>query len=438
MSRFIHRLDTWSRHSLFWLVAALLFFTLAAGRMADEQSLAPHYIHLADALLHGQLNLIETGNLYDLLIAPDGRAYVAGSPLPGVLLMPVVALFGNIFADVLFSIVVGALVVALVHHLFQRRWLTLLFAVGTPFLSLAALGSVWLQAHLVAILFGLLALLAALRWERWFLAGFFLMLAGLARPTLLFGAAFYSVYLLLTRRDRPWVRQMAWLIVPLVLGVLLHGAYNAARFGSPLDFGYQYTAGAPNVVAAYEAYGGFSPHFFSCNLFVSLANPPLIGRSAPNILFSVCDHLLVDVDFSTVASRAVEPNPLGMSIFLATPAFLLLLAALRRTPRNIAAWVGLLATMIPLWAYHNTGSSQFGYRYWFDAAPFWLLLLADNDPVALLRAGNTKRLIRLLAALKWPLIVLSIVITIWGALWWYELFVGVGWWELLIDPDLRM
>ncbi|MCO5183778.1 MAG: hypothetical protein M9928_03825 [Anaerolineae bacterium] len=437
MSSVKTHLDAWSRRSLFWFVAALLIYVLAAGWMTDEKSLAPHYVYLADALLHGQINLIETSNLYDLLIAPDGRAYVAGSPLPAVLLMPFVALFGNDFADVLPSIILGALNIALVQYLFRKRWLTLLFAVGTPYLYMAALGSVWLQAHLVAITFGLLALLAALRWDRWFVAGLFIMLAGMARPTMLFGAAFFAVYLLLTRRNRPWLRQMVLLIVPLLLGVLLHSGYNAVRFGRPLDFGYQYTAGAPNVIAAYAEYGGFNPHFLGCNLFVSLFNPPLINGNAPAVLSDACDHLLAGVDFDTVATTAFEPNPIGMSIFLVTPACFLLLAALRRTPLTIAAWVGLLATMIPLWLYHNTGSSQFGYRYWFDAAPFWLLLLAENDPTDLVKSGQANRLVRILAKLKWPLIALSIIIAVWGFLWMYQLFVGFGWWELLWQPGLR-
>ena len=89
------------------------------------------------------------------------------------------------------SIILGALNIALVQYLFlQTVQLTLLFAVGTLYLYMAALGSVWFTSHLAAITFGLLALLAALRWDRWFVAGLFIMLAGMARPTMLFGAAF--------------------------------------------------------------------------------------------------------------------------------------------------------------------------------------------------------------------------------------------------------
>jgi hypothetical protein len=66
-----------------------------------------------------------------------------------------------------------------------------------------------------------------------------------------------------------------------------------------------------------------------------------------------------------------------------------------------------------------------------------LLLLAENDPSVLRAAGNQSKLIRGLALLKWPLIGLSIVISVWGFLWMYRLFVGFGWLELLLDAGLR-
>jgi len=422
-----HRL--WE-HPFTWLLLALILNVAAAANMWDQQSLAPHYVHLADSLLHGRLDLMHTDNLYDLLVV-DGRAYVAGSPLPAVLLMPLVALFSNNFSDILFSIVIAALNVGLVHHLFRKPWLTLLFALGTPHLYMGALGSVWLMAHLVAILFALLALLAGWKHGNWFRAGLALGLAGLARPTLLFGAAFFAVYIWLQRagrqRLRARLRPLLLFALPVALGVTAHLFYNAARFGGPLDFGYQYTAGAPNIVATYNRYGGFSAHYLSCDLFVSLLNPPLVRGWAPPVLFSACDHLLAGVDIP--AGRGlVTPNPLGMSLLLVTPAFLLLLGARRRRPAIIAAWVGLLAIMIPLWAYHNTGSVQFGYRYWMDAAPFWLLLLAVTYPLE--PAAAASRLDRWLERARHPLILASIIINFWGFLWIYNLFVGEHWYAI--------
>lgn len=422
-------LATWrgyGQHPLIWGGLALAVYVLMAGRMYDQQSLAPHYIHLADALLHGQLHLLYTENLYDLLVVGD-RAYVAGSPMPAILLAPVVGFFNNEFSDVLFSLLLSAFNVALVQALFRRPWLTTLFAFGTSALYLASLGSVWLMAHVTATAFGLLALRAGWQQRRWGWAGLWLASGGLARPTLLFGAVFFLGLIWLDRppdaprrRGARW-RAVAWFGLPVALGVMGHLIYNQARFGRPLDFGYQYTAGAENVVAAYAEYGGFNPHFLGCNLFVSLLNPPEINGYVPPLLYRLCDHLLVDVDLTSRAAW-ITPNPLGMSILLVTPALVLLpWANWRRRPVWLAG-LGLLAVMLPLWLYHNTGSVQFGYRYWMDAAPFWLLLLNDAGE----RLGHTP-------ARRWlrgGLVALSIAIHLWGWWWMYTLFVGRTWWQL--------
>jgi hypothetical protein len=155
----------------------------------------------------------------------------------------------------------------------------------------------------------------------------------------------------------------------------------------------------------------------------------------PPVLYRWCDHLLEGVDLSD-RSAPVVPNPLGMSLFLVTPAFLLLFMARRRDPQTLAAWAGVLAVMVPLWMYHNTGSLQFGYRYWMDAAPFWLLLLAENvRPVGekgeLAPAGFLTTLDRWLWWLKNPLIAASVAINMWGFLWLYKIFVGVSWLALV-------
>jgi hypothetical protein len=131
------RISRLLQYPLVWTVLAFLTYAVAASGMWLQQSLAPHYIHLADALNHGQLHLLHTENLYDLLVVGE-RAYVAGSPLPAVLLMPIVALLSNTFSDILFSIVAGAINVGLVQAIFRRPWLTLLFALATPFLPPAS------------------------------------------------------------------------------------------------------------------------------------------------------------------------------------------------------------------------------------------------------------------------------------------------------------
>jgi hypothetical protein len=241
----------------------------------------------------------------------------------------------------------------------------------------------------------------------------------------------------------------------LALGISAHFAYNYARFKSFTDFGYAYVTGADNITSVYARYGGFNPRFVPCNLAVSLLSPPEVNGSVPPFITQACAYLLEGVNLADT-SAPIAPNPLGMSVFFVTPALLLIFLSLRpgesnshltdysadrrpapTTPEDLrprrwmlstwlarrgfqspaplvlAAWIGLLSTLIPLWFYHNTGSLQFGWRYLFDAATMWIILLA---------AGMQK-----VTRLKQGLILVSIAINLWGLLWMFEKLSGVSW-----------
>lgn len=432
-------------------VLALIGYAISAQVWARPVSIAPHYVYLAHALLNGRVDLIQLPpTTYDLL-SVNGQWFVAGSPLPSILMLPFVALFGVTFSDVAFSVVLGAITVALVYELLglfcrqnretsadpaypaassfgidetARRRLTLLFAVGTPFWYLAALGTYWYTAHVAAVLFALLAVREALTRQRWFLAGLWLACAGFARPTALALAPFFFALILFTARERTAhppltfhasliTRYSLQLLLALLIGLSAHAAYNLARFGSMTDFGYANVSGADNLTSVYVRYGGFNPRFAPCNLAVSLIAPPEVNGGVPAFITQACSYLLKGVNLSDT-SAPIVPNPLGMSIFIATPALLLIVRSIRRDPLLIAGWIGLLSTLIPLWLYHNTGSLQFGWRYLFDAAPLWIILLAYG-------ARQPGRLDR-------GLIFASVVINLWGFLWMFEKIAGRPWW----------
>ena len=96
---------------------ALFAYGLSAQVWAHAVSLAPHYVYLAYSLLHRHIDLIQLPpTTYDLL-QHNGQWFVAGSPIPSILMLPFVAIFGVGFSDVLFSVVVGAIDVALVYSL---------------------------------------------------------------------------------------------------------------------------------------------------------------------------------------------------------------------------------------------------------------------------------------------------------------------------------
>ena len=96
---------------------AFVAYALSAHVWTHAVSLAPHYVYLAQSLLHGHVDLIQLPpTTYDLLHF-NGQWFVAGSPMPSILMLPFVAIFGVGFSDVLFSIVLGAIDVALVYAL---------------------------------------------------------------------------------------------------------------------------------------------------------------------------------------------------------------------------------------------------------------------------------------------------------------------------------
>jgi hypothetical protein len=111
--------------------------------------------------------------------------------------MPFVSLWGVGVSDIPFGVVAGAINVVLMYDLLRltgvslpaRRWLAALFAAGTAHWYIAAIGSYWFNAHVVAVLFVTLYARETLgragdEWQGR------LALAGLARPTVLFAAPF--------------------------------------------------------------------------------------------------------------------------------------------------------------------------------------------------------------------------------------------------------
>jgi hypothetical protein len=444
---------------------ALLAYSLSAQIWSHAVSLAPHYVYLAHSLLRGRVDLIQLPpTTYDLLHL-NGQWFVAGSPMPSLLMLPFVASFGVSFGDVLFSVVLGAIDVAMVYALMgifvrsadkhserstaqskstaphpsttplrgsaqdarlliisesARRWITLLFALGTPFWYLASLGTYWFTAQIVVVFFALLATREALTCQRWLLAGLWLACAGFARPTALFLTPFFLIVMVHATRNTQQraayyvMRNLLLFGVALAVGIGAHLAYNYVRFKSFTDFGYDYVAGADNITSVYARYGGFNPRFAPCNLAVSLLSPPEVNGAVPTFITDACAYLLEGVNLAD-ASAPITPNPLGMSVFLVTPALLLVFTTFKRNPLIIAAWIGLLSTLIPLWFYHNTGSLQFGWRYLLDATPMWIILLA---------AGMQK-----VTRLKQGLILVSVAINLWGFLWMFQKLSGVNWWQ---------
>ena len=241
---------------------------------------------LADAFLHGQLALRSTPLDTRDMIEYGGKLYLYWPPFPALAVAPFVALFGLGVSDVLYTAVIGALGVALVAATLatadriglapldapHRALLTLTMAFGSVQLILAPAGTVWFTAQLLGWVCVLAAALAAFAlrgpWG-YFLVGLALAAATGTRNALLFNGLWLACYLL--RRD--WAQPLRWRLraaalglAPVVVGLLLLGWYNLARFGNPLDVGLAWHQMDASFADNFARYGVFSIHYLPTNL----------------------------------------------------------------------------------------------------------------------------------------------------------------------------
>lgn len=393
-----------------WLTAAAVFALALATYWFSAQLLGrtrtpqdAYFNLLADAFLHGRLYLAAPPVNYDLTMH-GGRWYVPFPPLPALLLLPFVAARGLAGTNtILFGAAAGAANVALAFLLLDalaargwsqlkpgdNLWLTALFGLGSVHWYMSTLGTVWFLAQLCTVTFLLAALwlatAAAWRWS----AGVALAAAMLGRPHI--ALALPLLFAIEVQRRgglaggrRAWAGWAIGALGPVaVSGALLLG-YNAARFGSPLDFGYLTQNVARELKGNLHTYGQFSLHYLPHNIWSMLLALP---SWQPKL-------------------NALVPDLDGMSLLLTTPALAAMAWARRPRALVIGAWAAIGLILIPLLTYYNTGWWQFGYRFSLDFMPAALILLA-------LACGRR---------VNWPLralIIFGIIVNAGGA-WWFQ------------------
>lgn len=350
---------------VFTAVLGGLVFLLTAD--PDPQSL-DYFSRLADAFLHGRYWLDEAPTwLNELIPAGDGRWYVAYPPMPAVLAVPFVAIFGREFPAQAYSSLYGGLAVGLVYlvlgrlgvllRIRDRLALAVVFAFGTCFWYIAISGSAWYFAHVSAVLLMAASLLCALTRRAW-LAGLLLGLAalsrlpvGLALPFVLAALfAFPGLTALRTMNRRVLVRTTVVFGLGLAIPAAIYIAFNLVRWGTLMDQAY---VAIPGVLEdpVYVEHGILSPWY--------------IPRNAFAILFRSW-NFVDDPPF-------LQPSWWGLGLFLTTPLYLWLLKARLRQPIVAYALLATAIVSIPILTHGNVGFTQFGYRFSLD---FQVLLFA--------------------------------------------------------------
>src|SRR5439155_18484098 len=184
-------------------------------------------------------------------------------------------------------------------------------------------------------------------------------------------------------------------VAPPIAFLLL---YNLASTGQPLQPSYEelYRTETPAIAALYHPdWLIVDPRYVPQNLAIMLLEPPDLQRE--------CAVLPLQRDCADRSSVTIVPDPLGMSLLLTSPAWLLVLPALRRPRTDLVIGAALAIGAIALvdLMHFSQGWVQFGYRFSNDWAPFGLVLVT----LSLERIGLRRAAIALIA--------ISVIVNLW-------------------------
>ena len=362
-------------------VVFLTFYSTTAG--SDSSPFNAH-VRQAFALIHGHSYIDAPNYIEHAQIGP--YSYQLHPILPSLMLMPFAAFWGMDTNQTIFSIVIGALDVALAWRLLgrfrltvnARTWLTVFFGAGTIVWYETIHGTSWGVSMVVAIAMTLIALDETFGEGRPALVGIFAALAALARYDLAFVWPIFVALLFIRGRS---IRELTRFIPGCVAVGVVYIWFNEVRYHSMFDRGVFIFAPPGSHLFGWEHFPG--------NFYTLFFMSTRLDSSFPYI----------------------HPTFGGQALLLTSPAFLL---ALRPSFRKIqTALVGMAAliAMTPSLFYFTNGFAQYGTRHYLHTFPFLLLLMAF---------GVHRRVDQMTRIL----IVVSVLLIAFGV--WHERFYGLN------------
>ncbi len=163
------------------------------------------------------------------------------------------------------------------------------------------------------------------------------------------------------------------------------------------------------------------PRYLAQNLGIMFLSTPELVPDRLRDTLGIIDEPLCTADGATRGLFDLDcplavPRDVGMSVLLTSPAFLLMLPALRRYGRSrlvTGAAIAVLLIVVVNLMHFSQGWVQFGYRFSNDAVPFALPLVALG--FARLIDGGRRRRWAMPVAIG--LVVVSIAVNAWGVAW---------------------
>jgi hypothetical protein len=327
------------------------------------------FVYLAKSFVEGHLYLTSSASLWYDTVYYHGHYYWPLGPLPAIILLPFVALFGLAVRQEYFLVLFNLLNLFLLQKIGRRvtqnqissLWLSFAYVFGTEYLNIALVPWSAYFAQAVATAFLLLALYEFLHGKRWWLIGLYIAFGVATRIDIVVAGFFFFFALLLENENRSQkIKHLLRFSLPLVVSIALLMAYNYFRFDNVLESGYGQQS-LYKSLAANRGYGLWSLLHFPANLYYFFLRGP-IGVFTPGT--------------KVLAYPYLHTDGWGMSIFFTAPIFLWLVKApWKNRTVQLSALTSVLMFIVFL-GYYGIGFYQIGYRYALDFYPFLFLILA--------------------------------------------------------------
>ncbi len=351
-------------------------------------SSADNLILQAQAWLHGHLDI--GTRIHDSIIL-NGKVYIIYPPLPAMLMVPFVAILGNAFSDIWFTWAFAAFNIILLFRTLEvmrvrritkrtplENWLiAITFGFGTIALWLCLGGQVWLTIQTISIS-GIIFTLHSTLSRRWPLATLGVGIVVLTRTSeALIGFVPLIVYLhdlgVGRRVQQQWhflpqhwpsIREVAVILTPFIIALLIFLVHNKLYFDNPLSTGYD-IQNQQNYPAI--KYGIISWHYIWPNFVIDFLRWPSFNYTGPFDVNPQSDLLV---------------NGFGTSIFFSTPLLAIFIFAPQgKTPLpwlRYTFWATTAIMLLAVLTFCAAGWFQVGARYLFALYPLLFLLLAQR------------------------------------------------------------
>lgn len=367
---------------LFFIFSFVVYLATSAGRTSFD-----YFTRLSAAFLKGKDYLTTNPPwLNELIPAGPNKFYVAYPPMPAIIALPFVFLFGENFEQQFLAHLLGAGIVALSMLLSWTLkkdkklliWTGLFTAFGNIIWFLSATGSSWYLGQITAAFFLTGAILEGTNKKRPFVAGLLLGAAYLARLQVVLS---FPIFLYFLYDKKSWIKNYLKFALGVLPFAFFDFTYNFARFGTIFDKGYYLIPGV--LVEPWYQNGLFNLSYIPRHLKIIFEAIPSFSNKFPY----------------------ARPDWGGLAIWFTTPAFIYAFFANIKEKIVALSWLSIILISLVIFSHGTTGFAQFGYRFAVDFYPILIFLTIKG----VIKTG--------LKWHHWLLLFISIAVNLWGVIW---------------------